>query len=390
MTNHQSKIQSLPSNEVKGPKSKMARVVFICDESLWAAGHPPGHPLRPGRLRDTWEMLRAYRAFDAPNTQVIPPRPATDDELAIFHSREYIDVVHRLSRGEQGLNPARYHFGPGDNPIFAGMFDTEGLKVGAALVGAELLLNDEADIVFNFAGGLHHAGRDFASGFCVFGDGAVAIHRLLAEGQRVAYIDIDAHHADGVQAAFYDDDRVLTISCHESGRYLFPGTGFTHELGQGAGHGFSVNIPLFPYTGDETFLWAFDQVVPPLVERFAPDIVAAQLGVDAHWRDPLTHPALTTHGFEALFQRLKALCPRLLAMGGGGYDRSVVPRAWTLAWGVMSDQTFPNNLPQSIAANYDPPFLHDVAPAPLSPPQHQQAQASAEEVVAELKKLLQF
>ncbi len=366
----------------------MSYAVFICDQSLWAAGHPPGHPLRPGRLRDTWEMLQAYRAFDAPNSRVVPPRPPTDDELATFHSREYIDVARRLSRGELGLDPSRYGFGPGDNPIFEGMFDSEGLKVGAALIGAELLLKDEAEIVFSFAGGLHHAGRDFASGFCVFGDGAVAIHRLLAEGQRVVYIDIDAHHGDGVQAAFYDDDRVLTISFHESGHYLFPGTGFTHELGQGAGRGFSVNVPLFPYTDDDTILWAFDQVVPPLVERFAPDIVVTQLGVDAHWRDPLTHLALTTRGFEALFQRIQALSPRLLAVGGGGYDRSVVPRVWTLAWGVMSNQTFPNPLPESIAANYDPPRLHDDAPAPLSQEQRQQARTAAEAVVGELNKLL--
>ena len=366
----------------------MPRAVFICDDTLWAGGHPPGHPLRPERLRDTWAMLQAYRAFEAPHTRVVPPRPPTEDELATFHTPDYIDAVRRLSRGETGFDPARYSFGPGDNPVFQGMFETEGLKVGAALVGAELLLDDEADTVFSVAGGLHHAGRDFACGFCVFGDGAVAIQRLLAGGKRVATIDIDAHHGDGVQAAFYDDDRVLTISFHESGRYLFPGAGFTHELGEGAGHGFSVNVPLFPYTDDETFIWAFDQVAPPLLERFQPDIVFAQFGVDAHWRDPLTHLALTTHGFEALFKRIVALSPRLLAVGGGGYDRAVVPRAWTLAWGVLSDQTFANDLPESVASQYAPPHLHDAGPAPLSPQQREQARMAAGEVVEELKRLL--
>jgi acetoin utilization protein AcuC len=341
-------------------------------------------------LRDTWEMLHAYDAFATPDTRIVAPRPATEDELATFHSREYIDVVRRLSRGETGLNPGRFSFGPGDNPIFNGMFESEGLKVGAALVGTELLLNDEVEVAFSFAGGLHHAGRDFASGFCVFGDGAIAIHRLLAADWRVAYIDIDAHHGDGVQAAFYDDPRVLTISFHESGHYLFPGTGFTHEIGQGAGRGYSVNVPLFPYTGDDTFIWAFDQIVPPLLERFAPDVVVAQLGVDAHWRDPLTHLALTTYGFETLFQRIHALAPRWLAVGGGGYDRTVVPRAWTLAWGIMSNQRFPNELPAEIASDYDPALLHDELEFELTSEQQQQARQAAEAVVESLSQSLVF
>lgn len=368
----------------------MSRAAFIGDEKLWAGGHPAGHPLRPERLRDTWQMLQAYHAFDSPTTRIVPPRAPTEAELTTFHSREYIDVVRRLSRGEGGPSPARYNFGPGDNPVFEGMFESEGLKVGAALVGAQLLLDDEVEVAFSFAGGLHHAGRDFASGFCVFGDGAVAIHQMLAAGWRVAYIDIDAHHGDGVQAAFYDDPRVLTISFHESGQYLFPGTGFTNETGQGAGRGYSVNIPLFPYTDDDIFIWAFDQIVPPLVQRFAPDVVVAQLGVDAHWRDPLTHLALTTQGFEALFQRVHQIAPRWLAVGGGGYDRRVVPRAWTLAWGVMSNQTFPNELPESIASKYDPALLHDEIAAQLTPEQRQQAQLAAEAVISELQQSLRL
>jgi acetoin utilization protein AcuC len=367
----------------------MTQAAFIGDESLWAGGHPFGHPLRPERLRDTWEMLQAYEAFAAPHRR-LPPRLPTDDELATFHTRDYIETVRRLSHGDPGPNPARYGFGPGDNPVFSGMFESEGLKVGAALIAAELLLAGETGVVFSFAGGLHHAGRDFASGFCVFGDGAIAIKRLAAAGWRVAYVDIDAHHGDGVQAAFYDDDRVLTISFHESGHYLFPGTGFTHELGEGAGQGFSVNVPLFPYTDDEIFLWAFEAVVPPLLARFVPDVVVAQFGVDAHWRDPLTHLALTTHGFETLFRRIRDLSPRLLAVGGGGYDATVVPRAWTLAWGILSAQTFSNSLPEAMASHYDPPLLHDEALPLLTLEQRHHARASAEKVVMDLRKSLQF
>lgn len=366
----------------------MPGAALIGAESLWAGGHPPGHPLRPERLRNTWDMLHAYSAFDAPHTRIVPPRFPTEEELATFHTPDYINVVRRLSRGDYMVNPTRYNFGEGDNPVFEGMYESESLKVGAALVAAELLLNNQADAVFSFAGGLHHAGADHASGFCVFGDGAVAIHRMLAAGWRVAYIDIDAHHGDGVQAAFYDDPRVLTISFHESGRFLFPGTGHTDELGEGDGRGFSVNVPLFPYTNDDIFLWAFDQIVPPLLQRFAPDVVVAQFGVDAHWRDPLTHLALTTHGLEALFQRICQLAPKLLAVGGGGYDGAVVPRAWTLAWGAVSGQTFPNKLPQSIATNYNPPYLHDAQKVMLTNDQRQHARLAAEAVVTELHTLL--
>ena len=365
----------------------MPRATLIGNQTLWAGGHPPGHPLRPERLQATWDMLHAYQAFAAPNTQIVDPRSPTVAELRKFHTATYVDLVRRLSVGQADSAATQANFGPGDNPIFSGMYESEGLKVGAALVAAELLINDETDVAFSFAGGLHHAGRDFACGFCVFGDGAVAIHRMLEAGWRVAYVDIDAHHGDGVQAAFYNDSRVLTISFHESGHYLFPGTGFTHETGVGPGAGYSVNVPLFPNTGDDTFTWAFDQIVPPLLERFAPDVVVAQLGVDAHWRDPLTHLALTTHGFEALFQRIHQLCPRWLAVGGGGYDISVVPRTWTLAWGIMSGQTFANELPDPVAANYDAPLLHDAEPAPLTPDQVHQARREAEQVVAELKQL---
>lgn len=368
----------------------MRRAIFIAAESLWAGGHPPGHPLRPERLRDTWAMLHAYHAFDAPNTSVVPPRFPTDDELLTFHTEPYLNAVRRLSRGDLTVNAIKFGFGPGDNPVFEGMFESEGLKVGAALVAAEQLIAGQVEAAFSFAGGLHHAGPNFASGFCVFGDGVIAIKRLLAHGWRVAYVDIDAHHGDGVQNAFYDDDRVLTISFHESGRFLFPGTGFTHELGQGKGFGYSVNVPLAPLTDDQSFLWAFEAIVPPLLERFKPDVVVSQFGVDAHWRDPLTHLSLTTHGFEALFRRIVQLSPRLLAVGGGGYDSTVVPRAWTLAWAALSEQTFANQLPPKVAGQYNRPTLHDADEPLFETGQQIQSQAIVEAVVADLKDKLKL
>lgn len=368
----------------------MTRAAIIYDESLWASGHPLGHPLRPERLRNTWQMLEAYDALSAENVQVIPPRFPTDDELAIFHTPAYIDAVRRLSQQESGINPAQYGFGLGDNPVFAGMFESEGLKVGACLVGTELLLTNQAEVVFNFAGGLHHAGKDQASGFCVFGDSVIAIKRMLQAGYRVAYIDIDAHHGDGVQNAFYDDPQVLKISFHESGLYLFPGTGFPYETGAGPGEGYSVNIPLLPYTDDKAFIWAFEQLVPPLLARFEPDIVVTQLGVDAHWEDPLTHLALTTHGFQAVIQQIQALSPRLLAVGGGGYAATVVPRVWTLAWGIMSQQQFSDNLPATVAEKYTPPKLHDSEAPDLTETQRQHAHDEIEKIVSKLSRSLKL
>jgi acetoin utilization protein AcuC len=215
-------------------------------------------------------------------------------------------------------------------------------------------------VAFNYSGGLHHAHPARASGFCIFNDVAVAIRRLIRRGVRVAYVDIDAHHGDGVQAAFSDTDQVLTVSLHQDGRTLFPGSGFVDETGRGAGEGYSVNVPLPPHTDDEIYLWAFRQVVPPLIRRFEPDVLVSQLGVDTHYRDPLTHLALTTEGHETLIQELAALAPaRWLACGGGGYNLDVVPRSWTLAFGVMSEQSFPDALPDSYRTRYGGRRLRD-------------------------------
>lgn len=375
----------------------MTQAVFISAPALWERGHGPAHPLKPERLERTHDLLTAYHAFDPPESRLVPPRPATDEELCMFHTPEYVQVVRRLSQGDIGVPGWKYNFGPGDNPVWAGMYETERLKVGSALLAAEMVNAGQAssqgsargvDVAFSYGGGLHHAGPALASGFCVFNDAAVAIHWLLRHGRRVAYIDIDGHHGDGVQNAFYDTDRVLTISLHESGQYLFPGTGFVHEIGTGAGEGYSANVPLPPYTGDATYLWAFHQVVPPLIERFTPDVVVSQLGIDTHYRDPLTHLALTTRGYVALIETIKDLAPRWLALGGGGYEISVVPRAWTLAYGVMSEQTFDDALPASYRETYGGEHLHDPADTKIRTSDQTVIRRQVEETVASLKSLL--
>jgi acetoin utilization protein AcuC len=294
-----------------------------------------------------------------PNVQVLAPRQATAGELTLFHTAQYVDVVRALSDGQRDIPASHYGFGLGDNPIFRGMYRSESRKVGSALQAAELLLAGRNDVAFSYGGGLHHGAPAMASGFCVFNDAAVAIHWLVQQGQRVAYVDIDVHHGDGVQDAFYRSDRVLTISLHQDGRTLFPGTGFVDEIGEGDGRGYSVNLPLPPYVDDELYLWAFRQIVPPLVQRFAPDIVVSQLGVDTHFSDPLASLRLTTAGQEQLFRELELLAGRWLALGGGGYNIELVPRAWALAFAVMAGRSLPQDLPPRYQERYGGVGLRD-------------------------------
>ena len=337
----------------------MTRTAFLCSPGLWLSGHGTSHPLRPERLRRTYELLSAYDAFGRRDSLLVEPHPATVEEICLFHTPKYVEVVRQLSGGEEVPDYWRYGFGPGDNPIFPHMWETESLKVGAAITGVELLLGGDVETAFSFGGGLHHADPERASGFCVFNDAAVAIHYLLRRDLRVAYIDIDAHHGDGVQRAFYETDRVLTVSLHESGHYLFPGTGFVDEQGTGAGEGFCVNLPLPPYTTDDLYLMAFEEIVIPIVRRHHPDVIVTQLGIDTHYLDPLTHLCLTTQGYVAVIEQIRGLAPLWLALGGGGYDISVVPRAWVLAYGIMSGQEFPDELPPAYAERYGPGTLRD-------------------------------
>ncbi len=336
------------------------RSVFVYDDRMSAHTLSDTHPMKPARLRYTHRLLDSYGAFDSDASSLAPPREATKRELGWFHSDSYVDGVEAIGAGDSTVDPARFNFGPGDNPAYPGMYEAGALSTGASLVAAEALIAGDADVAFNISGGLHHAMPDHAYGFCVFNDPVIAIHRLLREGMRVAYVDIDCHHGDGVQHAFYHTDRVLTISTHESGAFLFPGTGFVQETGAGVGRGYSVNLPLYPYTPDDVFIWAFSQVVPPLIEAFQPDALVVQLGIDSHYLDPITHLALTTQGFAAVVAELARVAPPLLlALGGGGYDLQAVSRAWTMAYGEMSGQRFDDRIPQAYSAEHGVDTLSD-------------------------------
>jgi acetoin utilization protein AcuC len=225
------------------------------------------------------------------------------------------------------------------------MYAWSRLCAGGTVQAAQLVASGEVDVAFHIAGGLHHGMPDRASGFCYVNDPVIAMRELVQQGCRVAYIDIDIHHGDGVQAAFYDTDQVLTISLHESGRYLFPGTGFAQEIGEAQGTGFAVNVPFPPGVDDAMFWHGFQSIVPPLVEAYEPDIVFTQLGVDSFHDDPLAHGQVTTAGFLRVLRGIQSLARRWIVTGGGGYNLANVARAWTLAWGVMNDVELPDALP---------------------------------------------
>lgn len=323
---------------ISGGGTMAERVKFIYTEEFQQYNFSPSHPLQPVRLKLTYELLKSYGVFETSQLKIVSGRKASDDELLLVHAPEYIDAVKQIGiSGNESELSYSFGIGFGDNPAFKGIHDASSLIAGSSILAADLVMTGEADHAINIAGGLHHALKNRASGFCVYNDAACAIaHASKSYGIKVVYIDIDAHHGDGVQWAFYDRSDVLTISLHESGRYLFPGTGFVDEIGQGEGQGFSVNVPLEAGTGDGLFVRAFSEIVPPIVRAFKPDLIVSQNGCDTHYTDPLAQLNLTTNAYETLYSMIHELAHevcdgKLVVLGGGGYQLyQVVPRAWSL------------------------------------------------------------
>jgi acetoin utilization protein AcuC len=320
---------------------------FIYTDAYLDYDYGPTHPLQIIRLKLTYDLIKAYGFLDLPSVQFIPTIKAEEKDLVSFHSKEYLNVLKQANEGYLIGDAYLYGLGPGDNPIFPGLFNWSLLVTGATLQAVDFVADGRGEIAFNIAGGLHHAMSARASGFCYINDPVIGIMRLLNRGKRVAYIDIDAHHGDGVQKAFYGINQVLTISLHETGYTLFPGTGFENEIGEGEGEGYSVNLPFPPYTDDEVYLWVFEEVVPELVHAFQPDVVVTQLGVDTFYNDPLTNLHFSILGYERVLKRIKGLAPRWVALGGGGYNIFNVVQAWTLAWAVMNGIELNEKLPES-------------------------------------------
>jgi len=317
----------------------------------------PDHPLRPLRLKLTYSLMEKLGLLNHKLLEIFEPREATREEIERVHSSDYVDVVKKLSNNinDRTIQPYVYGLGPGDNPIFKGMYEASALVCGASIKAAELVwMNNNIVHAFNPAGGLHHAYKNKASGFCIFNDIAIAIKYLknLKKDIRIAYLDIDCHHGDGVQWLFYDDPNVLTISFHESGKFLFPGTGNTNEHGEGKGKGYSINFPLLPGTTNKMLIKLFRYCVPKILEAYAPDILFTQLGVDMHYNDPLTQMGVSISAYRDIAQTMET-CARdycqnkWVAVGGGGYLMSVVPRAWSLFLAKMLHVELPNELPTS-------------------------------------------
>ena len=319
---------------------------FLYTNAFSRFDYGAGHPLKPARLKLTYELIRACGLLVESDPRLIEPSPASLDDLLTFHTRDYLAALQASNSGIPAPTAGSFGIGPGDNPAFPGVYDWSALIAGATLRAADLVDDGEFPVAFSISGGLHHAHASRASGFCYLNDAVLAIQRLVDRGRRVAYVDIDAHHGDGVQTAFYGSDRVLTISLHETGRTLFPGTGFEDETGIGTGTGRSVNVPLPPEADDELFVHAFSSTVPLLLDAYRPDIVVSQLGVDTFRTDPLAHLNVTTNGFCTIVRMLKALAPKWIALGGGGYDGANVARAWTLAWALMTDHDALEDIPQ--------------------------------------------
>ncbi|MBP7528955.1 MAG: acetoin utilization protein AcuC [Syntrophorhabdaceae bacterium] len=281
------------------------------------------------------ELLNRYALISEENQGIVAP-PLMDEELLyLFHTREYIELLKKGEKGEVSVEMFRAGLGTEDNPLFKTMYQYALEASSGTYEGAMMLCRGNVRFAFNPFGGFHHAGRDYAGGFCYINDIAIAIADLVRKGQRVAYVDIDAHHGDGVQDAFYETDRVLNISLHESGETLYPGTGSEIETGANEGIGYNVNIPLREGTDDEVYLLAFESLVPSLIESFKPDIVVANIGCDTHKDDPLAHLNLTSNGYNKVISIINHLSPKILALGSGGYNLFRTAALWTLAWATF-------------------------------------------------------
>ena len=307
----------------------------------------PSHPLTPRRFGPSIDLLRELGAEPG-----LAPEPASVDELLACHTERYIRVVQRFS--EADLDPwaeSEAGIGPGDDPPFHGMHEAGAMVAGGSLRAMEAILRGDVLHAFHPGGGLHHAMPSRAAGFCIYNDVALAVARARADGLRVPYVDLDVHHGDGVEAMFQDDPGVLTISFHESGRYLFPGTGFANELGDDVAAGTVVNVPFEPLSGERAWLGAVESIVPSLAAAFGPDIVVSQHGADTHAWDPLAHLRVTTTAMGAAARLVDRVAHRYaggrwLATGGGGYDAyRVVPRSWSHVWLAGAHREAPTETP---------------------------------------------
>ncbi len=367
----------------------MSKPLFYYSDRLMGYDLGENHPLKPRRLMLTVELLQSYGLFETHLERAVPEL-ADPDEVAQTHSRDYLEALFRLNDGEAFPGVRKFGFGTGDNPIFRGIYESSLLYTGASIQAAQAIIEGAGggQVAFNIAGGLHHAHYAKAAGFCVLNDCACAARRLRTKFARVAYIDIDVHHGDGVQELFYDDPSVLTISLHESGQTLFPGTGFVEETGTGEGKGYSVNVPHAPYATDAVWIRAWREAALPILKAFDPEAIVLQMGSDPHVLDPLAHMCLTAQGWLTAIQDVKALGKPIVAVGGGGYNLTTVPRMWTLAVAELAGANLPDDVPESYISYAEIPTLTDHVEIELDASTLAQAERFADKTITSVKKLL--
>ncbi|MCX8109460.1 MAG: acetoin utilization protein AcuC, partial [Verrucomicrobiae bacterium] len=316
---------------------KERRLVFVYSPEVERLTYPPDCPFKSQRAGLTRQRLQSFGLLDQKNRLEHPARQASRTELEWFHEPRYLDELKRAEQGDLSVEGFAMGLGGPDTPVFPAMFAFGAWACGAALVGADLLIRGDADVVFSLLGGFHHAKPAKAAGFCYLNDAVLACLCFSGAGLRVAYLDVDAHHGDGVQECFYRRADVLTISIHESGRTLFPWSGFEDEIGEGNGKGFNVNVPLPAGAYDDVFLLAFRRVALPILQAYSPDVIVVELGMDILAGDPLTHMRMTNNVVVDLIKDLLAFERPILFLGGGGYHVENTVRAWALAWRTACD-----------------------------------------------------
>jgi len=297
----------------------------------------PGHPYRLERVRMAYDTMNRYGLLSGDGREVARPSPAGMEDLAEVHTARYLELLELAGRGEVTVEALSHGIGTEDCPAFPGLMEFAKAAAGATIEAGRKVTDEGFDFAFNPVGGFHHAGRDRAEGFCYVNDVALLARRWAEAGMKVMVLDIDAHHGNGTQDFFYQDPRVLTVSFHESTRGLFPfkGGGY-EEIGSGEGRGFNLNVPMLESSDDETFLYAFEQLIPPLFEAFRPDAVIGLMGVDTHGRDPLTHLNMTNNSYMEAGLWINKLAPRWTALGAGGYNTENVVNGWTLLWAAVN------------------------------------------------------
>lgn len=349
-----------------------------------------GHPYNPERANMTMEFCSRFGVIDQPWIRVAEPVSLALDKLGLFHEEKYLKLLRQAGSGEPNMEMLAHGLGTDDNPLLPGIYDWAMKTAGATQMGIEFLASGKFELAFNPLGGFHHAHPGRAAGFCYLNDVGIALRWALNAGLKVAYVDIDAHHCDGVQNAFYKENRALVISLHETGDSLFPGTGKLEEIGGGKGRGFNVNMPLLAGTDDETYIFVFREIVPFLLNAFQPDVLIAQIGADALAADPLTHLELTNNAYQEVLRMLKLLSPKTLLLGGGGYAIYQTARCWTLAWAIFNDLTPENEFIGSVGGMMFGPekevgSLYD-EPAPAQGKAKEDVYMEAERIVGYIKK----